>query len=84
MEKRDLFLYSNNKNLHRIAKKRLFFYFEDLVLENRSSGSLSCRTALTRSEEKRDFPMCFCCWANTRHFRIREFGVRYVQKTLLT
>ena len=56
MEKRDLFLYSNNKNLHRIAKKNVFFfYFEDLVLENRSSGSLSCRTALTRSEEKRDF-----------------------------
>ena len=28
MEKRDLFLYSNNKNLHRIAKKkRLFFLF---------------------------------------------------------
>ena len=27
MEKRDLFLYSNNKNLHRIAKKNVFFLF---------------------------------------------------------
>ena len=84
MEKRDLFLYSNNKNLHRIAKKNVFFLFLKTLFSkivHRDRWAVAQPWPVPKRKEI--FSMC-CCWANTRHFRIREFGVRYVQKTLLT